>query len=226
TGEETLYGRLPATRTGCAGRCFNSESDSRKSPSTTVRFGGAAARSDAARSRSISNAVTCLAASASGLVSAARPGPISMNSSSGFGAIAAMTFAIHAGSRKCWPNRLRAVIPVLLFDFFDLFLAHPEVVADLVNECFADGHHEVVVIVRVALERSLEEQNAIRQAVAVIPAPFGQRRAGIEPEQRARRFDLHLAQQVARRLVFDDDREVLHRLAKGARARGERVSAQ
>src|SRR5947208_2454256 len=145
-GEATLYGRLPATRSGCAGRFLSSQSDSRKSPSTTVRFGAALTRRAAARSRSISKAMTERAVVTSGSVSAARPGPISMNSSSGVGAIALTTFTTHAGSRKCWPNRLRAIIPILLFDLFDLLLAHPEVMADFVNERLADSDDEILIV--------------------------------------------------------------------------------
>src|ERR1043166_488936 len=223
-GDATLYGRLPATRIGPAGRCFSSQSDSRKSPSTTVRLRGAVARSAATRSRSISNAVTTRAADVNGPVSAARPGPISMNSSSAAGAIAFTTFTTQAGSRKCWPKRLRAIIPVLLFDLFDLLLAHAEVMADLVNECFGDRHDEIVFVVGFPFVRALEEQDAIGQAIAVVPAALGKRRTGIQPKQRARRTNAHLAQQFARGLVFDDDRDVLHRVAKAARNRGERVS--
>src|SRR6185312_2536117 len=178
----------------------------------------------AARSRSISKAVTERALAASGRVSAARPGPISMKSSSAAGAIAVTTFATHAGSRKCWPNRLRAIMPVLFFDFLDLLLAHAEVMADFVNERFADRDDEIVLVRRLPFVRSLEDQDPIRQAVAVVPAAFRQRRARIEAEQRAGRTDAHLAQQLARRLVFDDDRDVLHRLAEPAGDRRERVS--
>ena len=45
---------------------------------------------------------------ASGTVKAPRPGPISRNVSSGSVASASTSFATQAGSRKCWPNRLRA----------------------------------------------------------------------------------------------------------------------
>ena len=45
------------------------------------------------------------ARAARGRVSAPRPGPISMNVSSGCGSIARTTFSTQAGSRKCWPNR-------------------------------------------------------------------------------------------------------------------------
>ena len=61
--------------------------------------------------------------------------------------------ATQAGSRKCWPKRLRAAhatrparrsvvsvvaAPVALLDLLDLFLAQAEVVADLVNQRLAD----------------------------------------------------------------------------------------
>src|ERR1044071_5982305 len=107
----------------------------RKSPCTTATFDAESRR----RTRA-----------ASGRVSTPRPGPISTNSSSSRGSIARMTFATHAGSRKCWPKRRRArpsvlrivvvqvvvgdAAPVLVLDLLNLLLAHPEVVADLVNE--------------------------------------------------------------------------------------------
>ena len=45
--------------------------------------------------------------------------------------------------------------------------------------------------------------------VAVVPAALGERRALVEAEQRVGRLDLHLVEQVGRRLVLDDDRDVL-----------------
>src|SRR5262249_61049122 len=100
--------------------------------------------------------------------------------------MALTTFATQAGSRKCWPKRLRAIMPVLLFDFLDLFLAHPEVMADLVNERFRNRCDKVFVVVGGAFVRSLEDQDAIRQRVAVAPVALMQRGACIQPERRLR----------------------------------------
>ena len=62
--------------------------------------------------------------------------------------MAATTFATHAGSRKCWPKRLRATMPGDgLFDLLDLLLAHPEVVADLVNQRLADRDDEIFFVI-------------------------------------------------------------------------------
>src|SRR3954470_3435881 len=130
---------------------------SRKSPSTTVRFGGPDVVRSAARSRSISNPITRAARAASGRVSAPRPGPISRNVSSACGAMARTTFSAQADSRKCWPNRFRAggrlavvriAPPVALFDLLDCLFAEPEVVAYFVDERLADRHHEVLLVVR------------------------------------------------------------------------------
>ena len=49
----------------------------------------------------------------------------------------------------------------------------------------------------VVLDRPLEDRDAIGQRVAVGPAALGQRRALIEAEERVRRLDLHLVEQVA-----------------------------
>src|SRR3954464_13472010 len=190
-GEATLYGRLPATRTGPSGRCSRIQSDRRKSPVTIVRFGGALSRRNSARSRSISNAVTLAARAVSSRVSAPRPGPISKNTSPGAGAIARTTLATHAGSRKCCPNRLRAapgglavtdVVPVFLLDLLDFLFAQPEVMPDLVDERFADCHHEIVVIFGRSFEGALEEEDPIGQNVAVAPRPVGERSALVEAE--------------------------------------------
>src|SRR5262249_16422787 len=54
-----------------------------------------------------------------------------------------------------------------------------------------------------------------------IPAPLRERRALIETEQRVRRLDLHFVEEFTRRLVLDDDRQVLHRLAESLRNRAE-----
>src|SRR5262245_38690536 len=75
----------------------------------TRRFGIVSSSSAAARSRSTSTATTCPARVASGRVSAPRPGPISRKVSSGVGSIASTTLATHTGSRKCCPNRFRAL---------------------------------------------------------------------------------------------------------------------
>ena len=107
-GDEMLYGRLPATRVpgGRRERVQVEVEDIR--PATTRSpaqlLGGRAA----ARSRSSSMATTAAARAASGRVMAPRPGPISRNVSSGEGSMAATSLRAQAGSRKCWPNRLRA----------------------------------------------------------------------------------------------------------------------
>src|SRR5262245_26304403 len=116
------------------------------------------------------------------------------------------------------------LVPVLFLDLFDFFFAQPEVVPDLVDEGFADGDHEVVLVFRGALERPLKEQNAVGQRVAVLPPSLGQRRSLVEAKERIRRLDLHLPEEVARRLVLDADDEVAHRLAKPPGDAGERVS--
>ena len=112
--------------------------------------------------------------------------------------------------------------PVLLFDRLDLLFGHPEVVADLVDQRLADGHHDVVVVVAGVLDGPLVEHDAIGQRVAVVPAPLGQRRALVEAEQRVRRLDLHLGQQLVARLVLDDDGEVLDLAAEPSRDRADR----
>src|SRR4051812_20870428 len=205
---------------------------SRKSPSTTVRFGGPDVLRSAARSRSISNPITRAARAASGRVSAPRPGPISRNVSSACGATARTTFSAQADSRKCWPNRFRAgarlpVIrvapPIALLDLLDLLFAEPEVMADFMDQRLADRHHEVLLVVRGLLVGLLEQDDSIGQRVSVVPVPFGERRALVETEERVGRFDVHLAEQRGRRVVLDDDRDVAHRVAEPLRDRGQRV---
>src|SRR5215471_4272804 len=138
--------------------------------------------------------------------------------------MASITLMTQAGSRKCWPKRLRAIIPVLLFDRLDLVLAEAEVVADLVNQRLTDRHDEIVLIIRLALERTLKEQDAIGQRIPVAPLPFGQRNALIQTQQRAAGFDLHLVEQRRLRLVLDDNRDVALRVAKPPGNRRERFS--
>src|SRR5206468_7351467 len=127
---------------------------------------------------------TALARPASGNVSAPRPDPISINVSSPCGSIARMTLSTHAGSRKCWPKRFLAwcvvvfatlAPPVPLLDSFDLFLAQSEIVADLVDQGFGDGRHQVVFVRGLALVRALKQQDAIGQGIAESPRALGQR---------------------------------------------------
>src|SRR5215471_10199757 len=217
-----------------------STSASRKSPRITVTFGSASASSAAARSRSISYATMAPAAAASRRVSAPGPGPISTNTWSGFGSIARKTLSAHAGSRKCCPNcflargftitvvvvlvvvRLLAA-PVLLLDLLDFFFAQAEVVADLVNQGLADADDEVVFVLGLAFVRALKDQHAVGKHVAVARRALGQRRPLIEPEERVGRLDLHVLEEIRGRLVLDDDRDVLHRIAEPSRNGGERL---
>ena len=124
--------------------------------------------------------MTLRAPGPSGARQRAAAGPISRKTSSGAGAIARTT--LHDPGRleevlaealpRCDRPRVLAVtdvVPVLLLDLFDLLLAQPEVVADLVDERLADRHDEVVFVLGVALVRTLEEQDAIGQRVAVVP---------------------------------------------------------
>ena len=62
------------------------------------------------------------------------------------------------------------VVPVSFLDLLDFLFAQPEVVADLVDERLADGDDEIVVVFGGSFERSLEEEDAIGQRVAVVPA--------------------------------------------------------
>ena len=89
------------------------------------------------------------------------------------------SLATQAGSRKCWPKRLRAwrvtavavvlvgpqrvAAPVALLDLLDLFLAQAEVVADLVDQRLADHGAHLVLVVAVLLDRPLEERDAVGQ---------------------------------------------------------------
>src|SRR2546427_2161386 len=92
------------------------------------------------------------------------------------------------------------------------------------NQRLADGDDQVVLAVRFTLEGALEEQDTVGQRVAVVPAAFGKRRALVQSEQRIGRLDVHLFEQLVRRFVLDDDREVGHGVAKAPRNRRERVS--
>src|SRR5690606_18102553 len=98
--------------------------------------------------------------------------------------------------------------PVALVDFFNLFLAQAEVVAQLVNQRLANTDNQVVFALAGVLDGALVESDAIGQRVSVGPAAFGERRALVQPEQRVGRLDLHLFEQRVGRLVLDDDREV------------------
>ena len=87
--------------------------------------------------------------------------------------MAATTLAAHCGSRKCCPNRFRGLgaclvidpvaplilvplTPVAILDCFDFFLAHAEVVTNLVNERFADRADDLVLVIRGLLNRALD----------------------------------------------------------------------
>src|SRR5262245_43133946 len=166
----------------------------------------------APRSRSTSIANSAADRAASGSVIAPRPGPISINRSVGSGAMAATSLATHAASRKCWPNRLRAfTTPVALLDLHDLVLGHPEIVAELVNQRVADFHDDAVfVALTEVLDGLLIQRDPIGQGVAEGPAPLGQRRSLIQPEQLIIRFHLQLVEHIVGRPVLDDNGDVGH----------------
>ena len=150
--------RRERARRRCAGveqrsRAAARATISRKSPSTTVTFGGARSRAAPPPGRDRSRTPTTRrAAAASGRVSAPGPGPISRNVVRGCGAIA-RDHLVDPGRARGSAGRTasapadglgRSVVvvvvaaPVLLFDLLDLFLAQAEVVADLVDERLAD----------------------------------------------------------------------------------------
>src|SRR5262245_56980487 len=122
-------------------------------------------------------------------VSTPGPGPISTNTSSRFGSMARTTLSAQAGSRKCCPNFFLArgfavtvvvvlvvlAAPVLLFDFLDLFLAEAEVVADLVDQRLTDADNQIVFAVGLPLVRTLKDQHALREDVAVAGRALGPR---------------------------------------------------
>ena len=121
---------------------------------------------------------------------------------------------------------VRIAPPVALFDLLDLLFGEPEVVADLVDQRLADRDDDVVFVLARVFDRSLKERDLVGQHVAVRPLALGQRRALIEPEQRVGRLDLDLGQLLGRRLVFDHDGDVLHRVPKSLRDRLERFVDQ
>ena len=84
--------------------------------------------------------------------------------------------------------------------------------------------HRSFGIVGLAFERTLEEQNAVRERIAVVPSALGQWSALVQAEQRAVWFDFHLVEQLRVRFVFDDDGDVAHGVAKPARNRGQGFS--
>ena len=114
--------------------------------------------------------------------------------------------------------------PVLLLDLLDLFFAHAEVVADLVNQRLADRHDQIVLVLGFALVRALKEQDAVGQRIAVVPAAFGQRRALVQAEQRVGRLDLHLVEQLAPTVRLRRRWRCSHGVAEAARDAGERLS--
>ena len=153
-------------------------------------------------------------------VIAPRPGPISRTARRASRRRPPRAWRPTPASRKCCANRLRGShrrrprrrsssarrASSALRSSIDLLFAHPEVVAELVDQRFADRDDDLVfVAVAVLLDRALEQRDAVGQLVAVIPAPLGERRALVEAEQRVRRLDLHLVEQLVRRLVLDDD---------------------
>ena len=106
-GEDTLYGRFPATRSRRSGG-REAKSNSRKSDWTSVTLDGTFGCSSATISGSSSMAVRLATRGARRSVNAPGPGPISRNVSSGPGSIAATSLSAHAGCRKCWPYRFFA----------------------------------------------------------------------------------------------------------------------
>src|SRR4249920_1279301 len=142
-----------------------------------------------------------------------------------------MIFATHGPSRKCWPNLFRGrecgrslVIvlvgaegvpaPIPVFDLFDLLLTQAEVVANLMDQRFADDGAHLVLILTILFDRLPEESNPIGERVSVTPGTFWERRPLIEPVQRVGRLDFHLAEKLRARLVFDDERQVPHLAAE------------
>ena len=121
-------------------------------------------------------------------------------------------------------HRQRLAAPVLLLDLFDLLFAHPEVVSELVDHRLGHAVADLLVVLARLLDRPLIDRDAVGERVAVAPAAFGERRALIETEQRVRRARSPISSRISRRrLVFDDDGDVLHRVAEAARDLAQRL---
>ena len=116
--------------------------------------------------------------------------------------------------------------PVALFDVFEFLFGQAEVVADLVDERFADRHDDVVLALAGVLDGALVQDDAIGQRVAVVPRALGERRALVQAEERVGRLDLHLVQQFVGRLVFDDHGDVPQFVAEPRRNRANRLGHQ
>ena len=193
---------------------------------TSVTLGGTRGARSATRSRSISTARIGAPRRRQRQRQRAGPGPISRNTSPGAGAIAAThllrprrrekmlaeplarTMAWIHGRSRSRPSRVRRPVVVVLvdrprrrastlFDLFDFFLGQPEVVADLVDQRLADRHDDVVFVLARVLDRALKQRDLVRQRVAVRPLPLGERRALVQAEQRVRRLDADLVEQLA-----------------------------
>jgi len=148
--------------------------------------------------------------------------------------MAVRSLSAQAGSRKCWaslwkpedapklvPAQVasqilhRLAAPVLFLDRFDLLLASSR------NSARTHGSpspprslespHRPRTNPRSGTDRSRCDPG---RGVAIAPAPLRQGSALIEAEERVLGTDLHLLQDVRRRLVLDDDGNVLHRVAK------------
>jgi len=94
------------------------------------------------------------------------------------------------------------------------------------NECFADSGLHVSFVLRIPFDGTLEEHHLVRQPVAVIPSPLGQRCSLIESEEGVRGFDIQFRKQLRRWLVFYHNDDVVNGGAKATRNRRERLAGQ
>src|SRR5215208_3422055 len=114
--------------------------------------------------------------------------------------------------------------PVALLDVHDLVFAQPEVMTELVDQGFADGDDDFVLVVLALLfDRPLIQRDAVRQGVAVAPLSLGERHALIQAKHRIRRLDLHLREELRRGVILDDDGKVAHLASEATRNRVDRL---
>ena len=94
--------------------------------------------------------------------------------------------------------------------FAQHFLEGPWV-TKLVDQRLADRDDDLVfVIVAIVFDRILKQRDAVGQLIAVPPAALIERRSLVQAQQGFALVDVHFVEQVIRRLVLDNDREIAH----------------
>jgi hypothetical protein len=108
----------------------------------------------------------------------------------------------------------------------DLLIIQTKIMSEFMDDCILHDFSDLVRSATHRLNRSLKDRNPIGEGVAIPIAALGQWHPFIQTEERALWPEFQRLEELPRRCLFDDDRDVLHMTSKPLRQLVERFHDQ